>query len=297
MIQVSVIIVNYNTKEITNNCIESIKKFTKDIAYEIILIDNASGDGSVDFFSNVENIIFIKSDVNLGFGRANNLGAEYAKGDFLFLLNSDTILIENSILKFYNFFCLNEERLKLGVLGCLMVDEENNINGYGGKIPSIQDLNQRNLKRIPLFRSYVSNSFTKNDLISDYFEIGYVLGADMFLRKDIFEKIGGFDPNYFMYYEESDLQKIINGLGYKHYIFTNTKIIHLEGGSFSKEYVSNMKRIIIHSSEVYYAKKNYPSQYTGFKVLDFVFLLLSLLNFKYTFSENIEYIQKIIKKY
>ena len=100
--QVSIIVVNYNTKDITENCIASIITQTKDVEYEIILVDNASVDGSKEYFKNRKEICYIYSNENLGFGKANNLGAEKAKGELLFLLNSDTILIENSIKKMYD---------------------------------------------------------------------------------------------------------------------------------------------------------------------------------------------------
>ncbi|GHT72706.1 hypothetical protein FACS189456_1970 [Bacteroidia bacterium] len=86
---VSIIIVNYNTKQLTANCIDSVFHKTEGINFEVILVDNASTDGSKEHFRNDPRIQFIESDENLGFGRANNLGAKYAKGKYLFLLNSD----------------------------------------------------------------------------------------------------------------------------------------------------------------------------------------------------------------
>lgn len=94
---VSIIIVNYNTRQLTSNCIESIFKYTNGVSFEVILVDNASTDGSIDFFTNDERIIFISSKENLGFGRANNLGYKVAKGRYIFLLNSDTLLLNNAI--------------------------------------------------------------------------------------------------------------------------------------------------------------------------------------------------------
>ena len=101
---VSIIIVNYNTKQLTLNCLKSIYEYTKDIDFEIIVVDNASSDGSVEAIRESFPIVnVIGSNENLGFGRANNLGAKYAQGKYLFLLNSDTLLIENSIKKLYDF--------------------------------------------------------------------------------------------------------------------------------------------------------------------------------------------------
>ena len=98
---VSVIIVNYNTKKLTKNCIDSIFQNTKDVKFEVILVDNASTDGSKEFFEQDNRIKYIYSTTNLGFGKANNLGYKEASGKYLFLLNSDTLLLNNAIDLFY----------------------------------------------------------------------------------------------------------------------------------------------------------------------------------------------------
>ena len=101
---VSIIIVNYNTADLIVDCIESINRYTKDISFEIIVVDNNSSDKSCSVLEEkFNNIILIKSKDNLGFGRANNLGALTAKGKYLLLLNSDILLIDNSIKKFFDF--------------------------------------------------------------------------------------------------------------------------------------------------------------------------------------------------
>ena len=88
---VSIVIVNYNTLKLTKACIDSVIEKTSGLEYEIILVDNASSDGSSDVFKNDERIIFIEASDNIGFGKANNLGVKHAKGDYLFFLNSDVI--------------------------------------------------------------------------------------------------------------------------------------------------------------------------------------------------------------
>ena len=94
---VSIIIVNFKTFLLTKNCIESIIAKTFGVEYEIILVDNASSDGSQEFFANDARIKFIEAGRNLGFGKANNLGVQQAKGDYIFFLNSDTLLLNNAI--------------------------------------------------------------------------------------------------------------------------------------------------------------------------------------------------------
>ncbi|AKK71679.1 hypothetical protein OK18_02620 [Chryseobacterium gallinarum] len=296
---ISIIIVNYNTMQLTINCIASIYNYTKNINFEIIVVDNASSDNSVSQIrEKFPDVRIVEAAENLGFGRANNLGASLAKGEYLFFLNSDTVFVENSLFKILDFFNKNENDLNIGVLGCLMIDENNEVNGFGSTFPSVASFNREIIKSIPIVGKFIENSTTDYNLNQEYFEVEYVLGADMFMRKALFDTVSGFDPNYFMYYEESDLQLIISRSQYKNYIFTGTKIIHLEGGSFTeKKKISNFKRIIVHTSRVYYAKKNFPKDYYKFKILDISKLLLSIFNYKYRFTENLKYITDIIKKY
>ena len=118
MIDVSIIIVNYNTCKITDACIASVVDKTKGVSYEIILVDNASTDGSKEFFEHDERVIYIYSEINGGFGVGNNIGMKRAKGKYFFLLNSDTILINNAVKEFYDYA---EAQGKLAVYGCWLV--------------------------------------------------------------------------------------------------------------------------------------------------------------------------------
>ena len=297
--QVSIIVVNYNTKDITENCIASIITQTKDVEYEIILVDNASTDGSKEYFEKRNGIHYIYSNENLGFGRANNLGAKSASGEFLFLLNSDTLLIENSIQKIYDFYSKNEKELKIGALGCLLVDENLVVNGYGDRFPSCKEEISNYLSRVPLLNFfYKKNAKNKTDYLSnEYFEIDYVIGADIFIRKEKFTEIKGFDEDFFMYYEESDLQKRIKSiLNLKNYVYTKTRIIHLEdaSGKNIKKY-TNKKRIIVHKSKNLYLKKNDYKNFRKYKMYDNLFLWLSRFNKKYTSQEYVEYKNEIKK--
>ena len=298
-VQVSIIIVTYNTKIITQDCLNSIKEFTTDINYEVILVDNASLDGSKEVFEDNKDITFIYSKENLGFGRANNLGVKSAQGEFVFFLNSDTILIENSILKFYNFFILHEKELKIGVLGCLLIDQYKQVNGFGNTFPTINKEKNRIWSKIPILSKFISKNPDKvYETDKDFFEIDYVIGADMFLRKALFEQMNGFYFKFFMYFEETDLQKRIANQGFKQYIFTTTNIIHLEeaSGKAINNY-SNRKKIITDRSRLLYLKRNDSKNYSNYVFTDFLFVILNFFNFKYTFKENLEYFKEILKAY
>ena len=123
---VSIIIVNYNTKDLIKTCIDSIYGQTDQIKFEIIVVDNASKDGSQQMIKNeFPNVILIESPENMGFGKANNFGAKHASGKYLLFLNSDTILLNNAVRYFFDFSEQNNAN-KIGALGSILLDIDNN---------------------------------------------------------------------------------------------------------------------------------------------------------------------------
>lgn len=304
---VSIIIVNYNTKELTFECIKSIYQQTKDVEFQIILVDNASSDGSADYLRKSFPLIdIIESSSNLGFGRANNLGNKIAKGDFLFLLNSDTKLIENSILKLHKFFIENQTVLNLGVVGCKLIDSNFQLNYCGGDFPTIKKtvINKilGSLFRIPaLFsKKYFPLVFYRikeivvkkppyrfNENVP-YFEVDQVIGANLFMRRSLFNKFEGFSNDFFMYAEETDLQKRIANAGFSRIIYTETKLIHYEGGS-GLDKRKNLKRIIADQSLNTYFKRNEPKNYTIFRLYQYLNTIFAFLDFRYSLKENLTY--------
>ena len=128
---VSIIIVNYNTKNLTLQCIDSIYEKTIGVSFEIIIVDNNSTDGSQELLSQDNRIVFVEAGENLGFGKANNLGVEKSNGKFIFFLNSDTILVNNAIKCFYDY-SINHQQLKLGAIGCLLENRDGEkVHSYG----------------------------------------------------------------------------------------------------------------------------------------------------------------------
>ncbi len=228
---VSVIIVNYNTLELTKNTINSVIEKTSELNYEIILVDNASVDGSVEFFEREykDKIIFIKNNENLGFGRANNKGIEIAKGKYVFLLNSDTLLINNAIKILFDFMEKNED---CGVCGGNLFDVNlKPIHSFLKKLPCLSsEINFQLNFFSKIFRKIINKrgdfNYSKNEK-----EVGYVTGADMMIRKKILLETGLFDKDFFMYSEESELTYRIKQKGYKVISIPQAKIVHLEGKS------------------------------------------------------------------
>ena len=127
---VSIIIVNYNTYDVTKNCIESIFQYTHNIDFEVILVDNNSKDESYSIFSKDNRIIYLYQETNWGFGKANNIGYKQAKGKYLFLLNSDTLFKSNAVKEFYDF--MESCSSNIACIGTILKDlNNNNIHSYG----------------------------------------------------------------------------------------------------------------------------------------------------------------------
>lgn len=231
MIEVSIIIVNYNTLELTKNTINSVIEKTKNLKYEIILIDNASIDGSVEFFEKEykNKIIFIKNNENLGFGKANNKGIEIARGKYVFLLNPDTLLINNAIKILFDFMEKNEN---CGICGGNLYDlKMKPMHSYKQRIPSLKTEIDDNLNLMRKIYTKLLMKRTDFNYTEKNLEVGYITGADMFIRKKVLEESGYFDEDFFMYCEESELTLRIKKLGYKVISVPKAKIIHLESKS------------------------------------------------------------------
>lgn len=292
---VSLIIVNYNTKDLISNCLSSIFKQTVGLQFEVIVVDNASVDGSRQvIIETFPQVILIQNKVNLGFGRANNLGVEKASGKYLFFLNSDTVLLNNAISIFFNFSEHNETNLKIGVIGGILMDSSKSETRSFGPLPTKTEILRSLLglcSGFPRMKSGEAIIFKKNGFL----EVEYVTGADMFIQKSIFEAFVGFDPEFFMYYEETDLQLRLKNAGYHNFVISGIQIIHYESASFDRRKTNNTKRIIITKSTFHYFRKhsNYLP-YLIFKILYLAFRLPTIFYLSYSFKEKKEYFLQII---
>lgn len=310
---ISVIIVNYNTRLMTFECIKSIFEQTKDIEFQIIVVDNASIDDSVIFLKEkFPTIEIIQSPINLGFGRANNLGVKMAKGEFIFLLNSDTKLIENSLKFFYDFFVKHENELNIGVVGGILIYENFKMNNCGGDFPKVKNYLSQFilfliLKTIPykyfklkypkffnkIKSLIIKDEFSRNKPKCNYFKVDQIIGANMFMKRHVFNQFGGFCEDFFMNYEETELQKRMSNDGYSQIIFQETKIIHYSGGSGLGK-IKNFQRIVTHQSMHTYFKKHDFFNYYLFMISQIFYLFFNFLNFNYKFKENIHYVKAML---
>lgn len=249
-INVSVIIVNYNTKELLKQCLLSVFEKTTDIGFEIIVVDNASIDNSAEMVEKYFPLItLIKNTENLGFGRANNQAAKLSKGKYLFLLNSDTVLLNNSIKILYDFL---ENNPKAKIAGGALFDPNGKPNTSFGNFPSLlQEFSDIGFSF--LYKNYYYNHLAVGLTCSKKqpFIVDYVSGADMMIEKSIFDNLKGFDEDFFLYYEETEFSYRIKKEGWFSYIVPQAKIIHLESVSIIS---SAKKRRMKRSKKLFFAK-------------------------------------------
>ena len=198
---VSIIIVNYNTKDLIKNCIDSIYEQTKDIKFEIIVSDNGSVDGSIEMIkSEFPNVILIENNANLGFGTANNRGLKIAKGKYIFYLNSDTVLLNNAVKYFFDYWETSPDKDQIGALGSNLLDENFTLTHSFGNFPSIKKiLNNTIFDFFRIIRLTVfffldeSFSFTnskqkiKKERALYYGNVDYIIGADLFLKNNMIQ--------------------------------------------------------------------------------------------------------------
>ena len=232
---VSVIMINYNTYNLTVNAVNSILKYTADIRYEIILIDNASPDGSgeklKEYFK--DKIIYVQSGGNLGTSKAFNLGLTKAKGKYILWLNTDVLVQDNFIKTLYGYM---EKNADCGICGGNLRNANNEPIHSFAELPSLKTV-KRNMGICCLIRNKLFKSGIKKqyNFSSAPINVGYITGADMMIRSAVIDEIGGFDEDIFMYGEESEFTFRMKRLTkYKAVSVPDAIMQHLEGGSFGK---------------------------------------------------------------
>ena len=230
---VSVIIINYNTFVLTSECIRSVIQFSSNIQYEIILVDNASTEcDATGFLKEFPQIKLIKSSVNGGFAYGNNLGILKASGNYILLLNSDTVLEKNSIAMSLRY----ARNVNAGVLGCRMIFPDRRIQYTARRFRSIAWELLDLFRFIPFMMPYKKRSglmlgrYFKHD---ENIECDWVNGAFFMFEKKILDQLPGnkLDDRFFMYGEDQLWCYQIKKLGYKIYFFCETTIIHIHSGS------------------------------------------------------------------
>lgn len=227
----SIVIISFNTKELLRNCINSVYETTKNLNYEIIVVDNASTDGSPEMIeTDFRDTTIIKNTENLGFAKANNQAMRIAKGEYFLLLNSDTIAKEGAIEALVNFM---EKQEKAASVGPKVLNVDGTLQSKGFYFPSLSEsliLLFRVYKFFPKkIRSYLFPKIFRDE--NTIRKVDWVSGCCILIQKDIVYKIGLLDEVLFFYGEEIEWCYRAKKAGYSVYYFPKAEIIHYGGAS------------------------------------------------------------------
>ena len=263
--RLSIIIVNYNSKLLLEQCIASVKKSLNNIDGEIIVVDNNSTDGSKEYLpANIPGIKFIFNDVNHGFAKACNQGFKISSGKNILFLNPDTILSGSCLVESISFF---ETHPDAGAIGVRMLDIRNRFlkeSKRGLPTPATSFYKLFGLAAM----------FPGSKTFSKYYEghlpekentpVEVLSGAFMMVRRETFEKVNGFDEQFFMYAEDIDLSIRIMQAGYKNYYLGTISVTHLKGGStrYDRKYVSHF-----YNAMKLFVRKHYADKPFLFRLL------------------------------
>ena len=268
----SVVIVNYQTFELTKNTINSILEYDYPFTYEIFVVDNASSDDSLarleDYFK--DKVKFIASAENNGFAAGNNQALSLATGKYQLLLNSDTIVWENTLESIYNYM---ENHADVGACGCRVLLENGELDmACKRSFPNVKNSFFR-LFHIPT-NSEDDNYNLTNLPDDEIYEIDCLTGAFMFMRKEALDEVGFLDETFFMYGEDIDLCYRIKKAGWKIIYYGESKLTHLKGAS-SKKQKSKLIYEFYRAMYIYY--KKHHSKDTSFIVNAVVYIGIGFL--------------------
>ena len=243
-VDLSIVITSFNTKDLIIACIRSVIKNTRGINYEIIVLDNGSSDGSVSALRNFQDskLKIIENKKNLGFTVANNQGWKKALGEYILFLNSDTLINDNVLGEIAEWMDKNKS---VGVASCMLKFKDGSIQPTGGYFPTllsvfywmtIQDIPFVDVLIKPFHPLHIKSFFARGeDFYKKEKELDWVTGAFLFTRKEILEKVGGWDEDYFMYVDEVDLCFRIKKKGWQVRYLPEWSIVHYGGASGTKE--------------------------------------------------------------
>lgn len=272
---VSVILVSYNTVDLTLKSLECVMKSiaNSEFPVDIIVVDNASRDDSVlRIRAEYPSVSVIESSTNLGFGAANNLAALQATGEFVLLLNTDAFL-ESNALKVLRSYLLHHAAV--AVVGPKILNADGSVQTSAWNFPSpLQSVFEYSgignlFHRVPFIGGYRKWEHNKTQ------RVPWLIGACILIRRAVFEDVGGFDDSFFMYAEETDFQKRIRNAGHEIHLCADTTVVHLGGGSGTLE--SESVRRYFYTSQDLYMRKHFGM--LGLILHRIVFGLCSILRF------------------
>ena len=272
--QLSVIILNYNVRYFLEQCVFSVQKALEGIDGEIIVIDNASSDDSCEMMkTKFPHIKLIENEANLGFPKGNNIGVAQAKGEYICILNPDTVVAEDTFTSILNSQ-LPTSNSQLGIIGCKLIDGAGNFlpeSKRGVPTPWVAFTKIFGLYKISnYFGKYYAQHLSENESG----KVDILVGAFMVMKRELYIEVGGFDENCFMYSDDIDLSYLVLKAGKSNYYFHETSVIHYKGESSVRD-GTYMKRFR-EAMQFFYKKHFKKSRFFDvmMQVGSFVFSLL-----------------------
>ena len=272
--QLSVIILNYNVRYFLEQCVLSVQKALEGIDSEIIVIDNASSDDSCEMMkTKFPHIKLIENKDNLGFPKGNNIGVAQAKGEYICILNPDTVVAEDTFTKILNSQ-LGTHNSQLGIIGCKLIDGAGNFlpeSKRGVPTPWVAFTKIFGLYKIS---NYFGKYYAQHLSESESGKVDILVGAFMVMKRDLYLEVGGFDENCFMYSDDIDLSYLVLKTGKSNYYFHETSVIHYKGESTVRD-GTYMKRF--REAMQFFYKKHFKKSWffdVMMQVGSFVFSLL-----------------------
>ena len=248
-------IVNWNAREPLRAALRSILSHPPRFPYEIVVLDNASSDGSVQMLEKeFPEVRLLVSEQNLGFSKGHNLAARAARGKYLFILNPDTEVIPPALESLVDYA---EQHPEVAILGPKILNPDGSLQYSCRRFPNPTAALFRNT---PLGKLFPNNPYTRDYLMTDWDhnsirEVDWVSGAALFIRRVVYEQLGGFDERFFMYCEDTDLCYRAWQAGYRVIYYPEPKIVHAIGRS--TDLVANKMIITFHKSMYLFYKKHY----------------------------------------
>jgi GT2 family glycosyltransferase len=240
-LQLSIIILNYNVRYFLELCVISVQNAIQNLDAEIIVVDNNSSDDSCKMITTrFPNIKLIENKENSGFPKGNNIGVDVAQGEYICILNPDTVVAEDTFEKILNFINNSNQVPPLrargiGIIGCKLIDGTGNFlpeSKRGVPTPFVAFTKVFGLYKISnLFGKYYAQHITENQSG----KVDILVGAFMIMKRDLYQEIGGFDEKCFMYSDDIDLSYMVTQKGFENYYFHETSVIHYKGESTIKD--------------------------------------------------------------
>ncbi|MBW2067165.1 MAG: glycosyltransferase family 2 protein, partial [Deltaproteobacteria bacterium] len=255
-LDISFVIVNWNTKELLLECVASIFQTVEDLAFEVWVVDNASTDGSVQAVKDLyPEVNVIENAENLGFAAANNIAFKRVKGRYILLLNTDTKLKESAAGHLYEFM---ESNPVAGLACGQLLNPDGSKQNSIANFPSLLSL----LSNETLLRVLMPGKFpSKRKRYENPIEVDSCIGACLIVRKKALDQVGPFDERYFFFFEETDLAYRMKRAGWKIYFVPCAEIYHAQGKTVGQGLDSRMR---FYTSRYAYFRKWFPRSYPLF---------------------------------